>query len=419
MTIGDDAEPHDGRGNHSTSGEGKERMKGGTQPIVSPQDLEAGTGVTGTEGSSNDADSQLVGIGEADGTPEADNEEMAKSQSDSTSDAGVGATQEDGAAGVQTASGFRARSTGEEPYTTDELVARLNFLSAQSGLTLDAALYDTLIGLRVDVDIAKASGEDTVAAERPEVGKDNSGAVPKGKGKRKSPQGGGESEHKAGASAKDVDTHVADKSVTITPIVTAKPSNVKGRLEDPTEEVEETDGDRTAKPLSGGEEGTVLHAADAASTSAADEPPRQPAGKDQNDCQPIGKDDGTSTRTAAAEDDDDFSCGDNGGGDDRIDDSSGGSDCGDGATVSLPRRPLSSRQQGASKPAIERARAKAILGKAKASNAKLKDKILTTAGSGSGTSYFIPKKNATFAGGGGGGSGMSTIPKKPIPKKPV
>ncbi|CAN0468693.1 unnamed protein product, partial [Ectocarpus sp. 12 AP-2014] len=424
MTIGDDAEPHDGPGNHSTSGEGKEKMKGGTQPIISPRGLGAGAGVSGTEGSNNDADSQLVGTGKGKGTPEADNEEVTKSQNDSTSSTGAGATPEDGAAGVQTPSGFRARSTGEEPYTTDELVARLNFLSTQSGLTLDAALYDTLIGLRVDVDLAKASGEDTVAAERPEVGKDNSGPVPKGKGKRKSPHGAGESEHKAGASAKDVDTHVADKSVTTTPIVTAQTSNVKGRLEDPTEE--ETDGDRTAKPLRGGEEGTVLRAADAASTSAADESRRQPAAKDQNDCQPVGKDDGTSTRTAAAEDDDDFSCGDNSGGDDDIDDSSGGSDCDDGATGSSSRRPLSSRQQGASKPAIERARAKAILGKAKADNAKLKDKIPTSVGSGSGTSYFIPKKNANFAGdggggggGGGGGSGMSTIPKKPVPKKPV
>ncbi|CAN0095258.1 unnamed protein product [Ectocarpus sp. 6 AP-2014] len=421
VTNGGDVEPHDGPGNHSTSGEGKERMKEGTQPIVLPQDLGAGTGVAGTEGSSNDADSQLVGTGKGKGTPGADNEKVAKSQSDSTLDAGAGATQKDDAAGVHSPSGFRARSTGEEPYTTDELVARLNFLSSQCGLTLDAALYDTLIGLRVDVDIAKASGGDTVAAELPEVGKHKSGAVPKGKGKPKSPQGGGESEHKAGASAKDVDTHVADKSVTTTPIVTAERSNVKGRVEHPAEEVDATDGDRTAKPLSGGEEGSVPRAADAASTSVVDEPPRQPAAKDQNDCQPIGKDDRTSTRTAAAEDDDDFSCGDNGGRDDHVDDSSGESDCGDGGTISLPRRPLSSRQQGASKPAIERARAKAILGKAKAGNAKLKDKIPTSAGSGSGASYFIPKKNATVAGGGGGGggSGMSAIPKKPIPKKPV
>ncbi|CAM9656653.1 unnamed protein product [Ectocarpus fasciculatus] len=427
-TMGDHTHPHDGPGGHSKTGEGKEKTKEGTRSSKSPHDLGAGVGGAGITGSSNDADSQLVGTGKGQGTPEPDNEEVAKSKSDSTSEAEAGAAQEDGAADVQSPPGFRARKTGDEPYTTAELVARLNFLSSQSGLTLDAALYDTLIGLRVDADIAKASGEDSVAVERPEVGMDNSGAVPKGKGKRKPPPGGGGKEHIAEASAKDMEKRVASKSVTTTPIVTAKPSNVKRRLELPTEQVEETHGDATPVPLSGGEEGTVLRTAGAASSSAADEPPRQPAAQDQNDRQPTEKDDQTNTHTAAAEDDDgdddddddDFSCGDNGGGDDDVDDPSAGSDCGDGATVSPPRRRLSSRQQGASKPAMERARAKAILGKAKAGNATLRDKIPTSSGSGSGTSFVIPKKNATLAAGGAcGGGGVATIPKKPIPKKPV
>lgn len=349
--------------------------------------------------------------------------------------------------GEEPSSDFVEIEEGTRVYTTDEMIARMRFLSERVGVTLDRDYYDNLIAQRVSVDLAKARGDASLGRGSGGL-KDSSGggggsssgaaaaaatAAPRGKGKRKS--SGTHAEDTAGAAEDKKETEkAASGGVRTTPTPAANPSNRKRRLQDSDEE----DEDAASEPV-----------APQVKPSSIGDPPRgssrqQGAGDSGATWQGQGakrQKGGQTTAAAADACDDDFSCGGSVGGDGTEDEhfSCGGSDFddkqqdGEPASVLPPPRPPSSRREGASKPAQERALARALLGKDKAVNPKLKDKTPISAGSGSGcgSAYLIPKKaNATgeapsaLSSGGGGGSGgsasggaMSSIPRKAIPKK--
>lgn len=358
-----------------------------------------------------------------------------------------------GAANAGWAPGIPLKRKGvDEPYTVDELGRILNHLYAQNERKLDVEYIDSMLARRCVVAIEKANEERAATADLGEIRKESadskgssSSTGHNGKGKRKSLGGSRpEAEGSAGA-AKDEKKEAATNSAASTPMATSKTPSRKRRLEVPDGEESEAacgDADATAV-VDPGRDGdmpsdAVRRGRAGAHDSAAvvETPPQQPATKRQKNV-------GTSARSAAdtgnkldrgascgGDGAADFSCG---GSDDAGDFSCGGAtdfddddDGDDDLAPSPPQRPPSSRREGASKPMIERAKAKAILGKGKASIAKLRNRVpISATGGGSGTSYTIPKRavpsgGLSSAGGGGGGSGFgasnAVIPKKTVPK---
>lgn len=266
--------------------------------------------------------------------------------------------------GSESSPELELRTESKEAYTIEELIVRLNLLYSKAGLTLDVGFYTTMLDERAKKDEANTPAEAPSSAAAGD-GADNAdaisrrgngGAAAKGSGKRKAPIGNEEA-----------------------PDSSARVANNKSET--------------------------------AATAADSSEPTQQPTAKRRKE-------------DAADDGDDDFSCGGGGsGGEDSPNDFNCGvasSDSDDGSAPSRPSRPPSSRREGASKPALERARVRANLGKNKVGAAKLRDKIPTGAASGLGSPYLIPKKTAaaapTAASGGGSaiGGGMRTIPKKPF-----
>lgn len=268
--------------------------------------------------------------------------------------------------GTKSSPELELRRESKEAYTIEELVDRLNLLYSKAGLTLDIGFYNTVLDERAKKDETNASAEAPSSAaegdgvEQADANNRRGGgdaAAAKGSGKRKAPGG-------------------SEEALENSAIV----ANNEGET--------------------------------AAAAAASEEPTQQPTAKRRkedaaSDGGDFSRGGGGSGVGGGDEDFPDFSCGD------------GGSDSDVGLAPSPPSRTQSSRREGASKPALERARVRASLGKNKVGAAKLRDKIPTGAAGGPGASYLIPKKTAAATpaaatgGGSAGGGAMETIPKKP------
>eukprot|EP00752_Nemacystus_decipiens_P012761 g11301.t1 len=322
-------------------------------------------------------------------------------------EAGGGGGDIGGVVGAGAPPGLAAREGEGEPYSTEELVERMNALYSKVGITLDVDFYNDLLGQRAKVEKERARAEAATAGAAAAAADDGSGgggaAASKGGGKRKA----------AGGAGQDADG-AADRSKRAATSSGKEASRKRrARESDPEESDGSSDAGDAAAPLrrAGSQPG--------AGGDRAQQQQQQRATKRRKDCEnggggPDGDDSG------------DFGCG---GDDDGDDVSCGEADGGDGsmAPPPPPRQP-SIRREGTYRPGLERAKVKAALSKGKASaGSKLRDKIQTgAAGGGSGNSYLIPKKAfaaGTPAFGGGdssvGGGGGGAIPRRPnmIPKK--
>ena len=326
---------------------------------------------------------------------------------------GGGDGERDGAAAADTAESPSELLLRKEPYTTDELVAKLNILYSKAGQTLDIGFYNKVLGERAN------GGETNTPAETPSPavegdnddiagalayrGRSVGGAAAKSSGKRQTPGG---SEEAAGSSTTAAHNKEENAAGGVASTAAALTQKKKRRLAEEQEEPPLASGNAAEGPSSGKAPGGTNRRASGSVGSA--EPPQQPMAKRHKE--------------GAADGGEDLSCVGSGGEDFGENSSCGDADSDlDEGSAPPPSRPLSSRREGASKPALERAKAKAILAKSKVGAAKRDRTPLGAAASGPGASYLIPKKTAAAAAptaaSSSGSVGGGAIPKKIVPKK--